>query len=118
MKNEDVLKHADDVEKNWMLAKGKNELIKHLRGERLSSTDAIKAKCYECMGGYGDDKIDCGVTICPLHPIMPYNENKRAGRIVSEETKKKASDRFKEMWAKKKAGEEGKNGNGGAGDNE
>jgi len=98
------LDHADDIEKNWMLAKDKKELLKHLRGERLSSTEAIRAKCYECMGGYGDDKVDCKIAKCPLHSIMPYNEHKQAGRIVSEEGKKKASERFKKMWAEKKGG--------------
>jgi len=97
------LDHADDIEKSWMLAKGKKELLKHLRGERLSSTESIKAKCYECMGGYGDDKVDCEIVMCPLHPIMPYNENKRAGRELSDESKQKASERFKKMWADKKA---------------
>ena len=102
--NNDNLKRADDVEKNWILAKGKKELLKHLRGERLSSTEMIKGKCYECCGGYGDDKVDCGISACPLHPIMPYNLNRNKSlRVMSEEQKRAAGERMRKMQAEKKS---------------
>jgi len=74
-----------------------------LRGERITSTEMVKAKCYECMGGYGDDKADCMITRCPLHPIMPYNENKTKVRIMSEENKKAVGERMRKIQAEKKA---------------
>jgi hypothetical protein len=103
MSTNDDLKRADDVEQNWMLAKGKKELLRHLRGERLSSTEAIKANCYECMGGYGDDKIDCMISACPLHPMMPYNPNRnKTLRVMSEEQKIAAGDRMRKLHSEKK----------------
>jgi hypothetical protein len=53
-------------------AKGRLELIKHLKGIRLTQRRMILAKCYDCMGGYIDGKLDCGVEECPLYPLMPY----------------------------------------------
>ena len=53
-------------------AKGRGELKKHLHGQRLRASEALKAKCYDCMGGYKDGKQDCGVTACSLYPQMPY----------------------------------------------
>ena len=55
-------------------AKGKNELIKHLTGKRLTRGQAILAKCYDCMGGFNDGKQDCEITECSLYPFMPYRK--------------------------------------------
>ena len=63
-----------------ILARGKNELLAHFRGEIQSKGDAIKAHCYECMGGYANDggleNRDCENPPCPLYPHHPYNLNK------------------------------------------
>ena len=53
-------------------AKGITELKKHFSGQRLRASEALKAKCYDCMGGYKDGKHDCGVPDCSLYPQMPY----------------------------------------------
>jgi len=37
---------VEDVERVGLLAAGKNELIKHLEGNRLTQKQAINAKCY------------------------------------------------------------------------
>ncbi len=55
-------------------ARGKNEFLKHLKGERLTCKQAILANCYDCMGGYTDGKYSCGVSSCPLYLFMPYRE--------------------------------------------
>lgn len=55
-------------------ARGRNELIKHISGERLTQRQAILAKCFDCMGGYSDGKYNCGITDCPLYQFMPYRE--------------------------------------------
>jgi hypothetical protein len=55
-------------------AKGKGELTKHLKGERLTHKQAIQAKCYNCMGYYADGKYSCGMPDCSLYPFMPYRE--------------------------------------------
>lgn len=55
-------------------AKGKNELAKHLKGEKLTFKQAVLARCYDCTGGYTDGKYSCGIPHCPLHPFMPYRK--------------------------------------------
>jgi hypothetical protein len=57
-------------------ARGKNELLKHLSSQRLTLKQAVNAHCYDCMNFYADGKIDCHLLHCPLHPFMPYNENR------------------------------------------
>jgi len=53
-------------------AKGNTELTKHLKGIRLTQRQMILAKCYDCMNGYLDGKVDCKIKECPLYPLMPY----------------------------------------------
>tara|TARA_B100000315_G_C14235404_1_gene432904 strand:- start:152 stop:364 length:213 start_codon:yes stop_codon:yes gene_type:complete len=53
-------------------AKGRAELKKHINGKRLRASEALRAKCYDCMGGYKDGKHDCEVPGCSLYPQMPY----------------------------------------------
>jgi len=50
---------------------GRRELIKHLKGERISRGEALRAKCYECNGGYPDGAFDCEIEGCPLYPFNP-----------------------------------------------
>jgi hypothetical protein len=57
---------------NAISAQGRTELLKHVAGKRLTRNQAIKAKCYDCMGGYTDGKQDCRIHVCPLYPFMPY----------------------------------------------
>ena len=59
---------------NSTLAKGKNHLITHLQGGKLTHKQAILAKCYDCMGSYDDGKKDCEVPNCPLYQFMPYRQ--------------------------------------------
>jgi hypothetical protein len=65
-----------DIEKYGIKAKGQQELIRYLNGERLTMKQAILAKCYDCLGGYCDAKNDCKVPNCSLYGFMPYRENK------------------------------------------
>ena len=55
-------------------AKGGKELQRYLLdNKRLSPRQMVIAKCYECMEGYIDGKIDCGIPECPCYGLMPYN---------------------------------------------
>lgn len=45
-------------------------------GLKLSRTQAIKAKCYDCMGMYKDGKEDCLTPECPLYKWMAYRSKK------------------------------------------
>ena len=55
-------------------SKGRNMMLKHLSHERLTQREMILAKCFDCMGGYIDGRIDCQMDNCPLYPVMPYRE--------------------------------------------
>jgi hypothetical protein len=55
-------------------ARGGKELKKHLAGDRLTQRQAIHAKCYDCMGGYSDGRVDCQLSDCSLYPFMAYRK--------------------------------------------
>lgn len=55
-------------------AKGRSEINAYLAGKRITRNQAIRAKCYDCMGGYSDGKLDCRIKTCPLYPWMPYRD--------------------------------------------
>jgi hypothetical protein len=75
----------DSIEKFGILAQGKNEYIKYLKGGRLTQKGQILAQCYACMGYYSDGKEDCEVHVCPLYPSMPYNPHKSSSKVISDE---------------------------------
>ena len=68
---------------------GKNELIRHYGGKRLTLSQAIKAYCYDCSGYYDGGTEDCGVLTCPLHPYAPYSNGKAPKKLLSDKSKAK-----------------------------
>jgi len=54
--------------------RGRDELIKYLRGERITHKQAVLAKCYECKGYCADGKVDCEIADCPLYLFNPYRK--------------------------------------------
>ncbi|MGA3280597.1 MAG: hypothetical protein ABSD50_06390 [Smithella sp.] len=82
-----------DIKRHGKTAKGKQELIKHLEGKRLTLKQAVYGHCFDCMGMFADGKHDCNLSKYPLHPFMSYNENriKRTSRTVSEGVQKDPS---------------------------
>ena len=56
------------------LRRGKKELIKHLKGGKLTRSQAVKAHCYDCSG-MGELKL-CEQETCPLLPYSPYKSHK------------------------------------------
>jgi hypothetical protein len=69
-------KTISDVERYGKTARGKKELILYLEGKKLTSRQAILARCFDCMGYYADGKVDCHMPHCSLHPFQPYNQNR------------------------------------------
>lgn len=65
-----------NIRQHGKTARGQKELLKHLSGERLTLKQAVNARCYDCAGFYADGKHDCKMPHCPLHPFMPYNQNR------------------------------------------
>ena len=84
-------------------ARGKVEILKYLKGERLTKNQAILAKCYDCMCGYADGVGDCETKSCPLYGYMPYNKNKYPpATTMSEEQKEASRKRLANMQAEKR----------------
>lgn len=48
----------------WPKKPGKSDFLRHLRGERLTRAEVIRAKCFECVGG--EDTRPCNVVECAL----------------------------------------------------
>lgn len=69
----DVSETLLSIRKEGISARGRAELIKFYSGRRVTPLQAVKAKCYDCMGYYVDGKRDCGQVDCPLYRFMPYN---------------------------------------------
>ena len=61
-----------DIEAHGMAARGRKDLIRHFEGKPLQRGQAIRAKCYDCMGYYADGRVDCLIPTCPLHGFMFY----------------------------------------------
>jgi len=60
-----------------LVNQGKQELSKHLNGEKLTKEQAILAKCYTCVVSYTDGKKYCKVESCALYPFSPYHERSK-----------------------------------------
>ena len=76
--------------------RGKKELLAHLNGEKTILSEAVRAKCYDCMGYYSDGRQDCACPLCSLYPFNPYNPNKRKGSSkMTDEQKQQAAERLK-----------------------
>ena len=93
----------EQVEKYGLNMRDKKYLIAHLSGETLTPTQAINAKCYECMGLYADGKMDCKIPECPAYPYMRYNPDRIVKkRVLTDEQREALRDRFKKRLAKKR----------------
>ena len=77
-------KLISDIQKHGKTARGENELLKHLSGQKLTFKQAVYARCYDCMGYYADGKVDCNMPHCSLHPFMAYNQNR--GKQTAKKT--------------------------------
>jgi len=73
-------KLISEIKKHGKTARGRQELLKHLDGGRLTLKQAVLAHCYSCLGYYADGKQDCNMSRCPLQPFMAYNENRQKQR--------------------------------------
>ncbi|QEM67293.1 hypothetical protein FO488_03415 [Geobacter sp. FeAm09] len=68
-RNEDLIKQVKAMPQKT----GRADLIKHLSGKRLTRQAAIKAKCFECVGG--EDTKPCTVPTCPLKQFCQWNSS-------------------------------------------
>ena len=63
---------------------GGSELQKSRSAEQLASEEAIKAKCFTCMGGYPEGTGDCLNVECALHPFTPYRDANVEEALIKE----------------------------------
>lgn len=56
---------------------GSSLLLAHREGKDLTTLQAIKAKCADCVGNYADGRVSCEMPECPLFPFHPYNPNRK-----------------------------------------
>ena len=61
-------KPTDYKKASW----GRREYIKFINGYKVTRGEAIKAKCYDCMGQFIDGKFDCEGTDCSLYSFRGY----------------------------------------------
>ncbi len=97
---EKLSEHYDQQRKQWragIKARGRQELIDHFSGKKLSKQQSISAHCYECMGGHADGiSRDCSNPPCPLYPHNPHNPDKVKKTISPEHVEIMAQSRRKE----------------------
>jgi len=67
-------------------AVGQQEWSRYREGKELTMGQAVKAKCYDCSGGYVDGAVDCEMKNCDLYPFHAYNPNKKK-RAMSDAQK-------------------------------
>ena len=84
-----LTQQISDVEK-WPKQIGKADYLRHLRGERLTRDEAIKARCYDCV--CGEDTEPCLVWLCPLQPYCQWNKQ-RSSHHYSDSTEIPRRDR-------------------------
>ena len=60
--------------KSWPKKSGKSDYLKYLNGETLTRSAAIRAMCYECIGG--EDTQPCIVETCPLSSFCQWNKQR------------------------------------------
>jgi len=65
--------HALKTAFNYPKKTGKVNYIRFLKREQLTRDEAIKAKCYECVGG--EDTEPCLAVTCPLTLYCPWNRS-------------------------------------------
>lgn len=53
---------------------GRMQYDKYLAGVPITRTEAMRAKCYECMNGFTDGQQDCEVYSCPIYPWQPFRK--------------------------------------------
>ncbi len=63
------------VLKSGIASSGKTNLVKHLKGDRLTRHAAILAKCCDCSGYHADGRMDCRMPHCSLYPFRPYKDD-------------------------------------------
>lgn len=66
------MENIDEIKLYGKKARGRSELIQHLKGNRITRDEAIWAKCYDCMGYYDDGIYSCQNPTCSLFPYNPY----------------------------------------------
>ncbi len=71
----DVSRVMYTIRTEGISARGRADLIRFYSGRKMTPMQAIRAKCYDCMGYYADGRRDCCQIRCPLYRFMPYGSH-------------------------------------------
>ncbi|RLB07735.1 MAG: hypothetical protein DRG27_06255 [Deltaproteobacteria bacterium] len=82
---------AKIVKKYGKRAVGKRQLIRYLSGEKISRTEAIKAKCYDCMGYCADGISECKDKDCPLWAYSQFRRKEASNGKADMEAKEEVT---------------------------
>lgn len=92
MTKDELIKQAQDGPH----FQGREELVKHYQGKRLTQREAIKAHCYDCTGYYSGGAGDCEIHTCPLYPFAPYSApDKKVKKSISDEQRERLAEAAK-----------------------
>ena len=69
------------VEEHGTARRGRLDILKHYKGETTNPREAIRAKCYDCIGYFQDEGLDCENPSCPLYPYFQYSSTPRKTAI-------------------------------------
>jgi hypothetical protein len=93
-----------EIEKYGRVLKTKTHFINYLNGQKITLLQAVKCKCYDCVGFYADGAKDCKLKYCPLYPWMPYGEKEpKVKKVLTAEQKAAVVNRFKRAKFSQKA---------------
>ena len=73
--------------------------------KELTPIRAIRANCIDCSGGSATEVKDCAIKTCPCYPFRMGKSPGREKIVLSDEERKRRSDRFKQTMQKHKAQE-------------
>jgi len=68
------------VQASGIASAGRTNLVRHLKGERLTQRQAILAKCADCTCCHVDGRLDCRMPHCPLYSWMPYRDDRPSSK--------------------------------------
>lgn len=82
MHKDEILRYSLSWAQSLPRLQGRAELIKFLKGEKLTRGETLKALCFRCSSGWNTRK-GCTVHDCPAIAYAPYQEGDGSGESES-----------------------------------
>ena len=94
---DNMKKRLREVQNHGKSGQGNSEYVKYLSGNKITVRQAVRAKCFDCLGMYADGRIDCETATCALYPFHPYNKNRQKSRVMTPEQRRLAGERLRKI---------------------